>query len=158
MVIRNSFTLSINSRFHVTRGDFVVIAAQPIRIRGKIVSHNLRQSTVLLYEDLSRYACFTRFLRVSFNMVNTCAWGNRKSDSRYHKRIFGVMFIPVSYKLSWNACVRQRWQSKTDLIFVCFKGKLIKFVMDFRIYIFWLWLKIVSRFTIHKRMWHVSCI
>jgi hypothetical protein len=66
---------------------------------------------------------FTRFLRVSFDMVNTCAWGNRKSDSRYHKRIFGVMFIPVSYRnLNWNACVRQRWQSKTDfLMFVCFK-------------------------------------
>jgi hypothetical protein len=83
---------------------------------------------------------FTRFLGVSFNMVNTCAWENCTSDSRYLKRIFGEMFIPVSYrKLSCNACVRQRWQSKTDsLMFGCFKGKLIKFVIDTRIYIFWL--------------------
>ena len=56
------------------------------------------------------------------------------------KGFFGEMFIPVSYrKLSCNACVRQRCQSKTDpLMFGCFKGKLIKFVIDTRIYIFWL--------------------
>jgi hypothetical protein len=46
------------SRFHITRGDFVVITAQPIRIRGKTVGHNIRQSNVLLYGDLSKYACF----------------------------------------------------------------------------------------------------
>jgi hypothetical protein len=106
---RHTWYLLRNSRFHVTRGDFVVIAPQPIRIRGKIVSHNLRQSSMLLYEDLSRYACFYAISRLA-----SCAWENWKSDSRYLKRIFGGMFIPVSYrKLSCNACVRQRWQSKT---------------------------------------------
>jgi hypothetical protein len=53
-----NFVVELNSRFHVTRGDVVVIATQPIRIHGKIVSHSLGQSSVLLYEDLSRYACF----------------------------------------------------------------------------------------------------
>jgi hypothetical protein len=100
---------------------------------SSIASDKVLCSCMKICQDMR---VFTRFLRVSFNMVNTCAWGNCNSDSRYLKRIFGEMFIPVSFR---NACVRQRCQSKTDpLMFGCFKGKLIKFVIDTRIDIVWL--------------------
>jgi hypothetical protein len=45
--IKAAQNIVLNSRFHVNMGHFIAIAAQPIRIRGKIVSHSLRQSTML---------------------------------------------------------------------------------------------------------------